>query len=170
MNKYIKYACIASLSLSLSGLFASCSDDDNPEEPTSVTTNFSGTLSSSIPAFPDFAPVPTDNNVTMQWQSADKNHINLSISAFSLTVANMGMNVEIGQMDIENITIQYDDKNFGIIPETEFECMAGKYETKGTISGSYDTPTGELTLTLDYKPGSMPFSVHSEYKGTRKSN
>ncbi len=76
------------------------------------------------------------------------------------------MDIEIGDMKITDVSCVRSANGDFKFESKSFDCMAGRYEIiGGTLSGTIKS--GKLELTLNYKPGSMPFPVVSTFTGIR---
>lgn len=153
-------ACAATL--------VSCSDDDEPATPSPQT--FVGELESRIPMFPDFSTLD-DDNATITWTDATATTCTIDLGGFDVHVDRpelpAPMDIEIGDMKITGVKCAKEADGSYKLEAASFDCMAGKYEIKGgSLSGTLKS--GTLVLTLNYKPGSMPFPVVSTFTGTSK--
>jgi hypothetical protein len=75
----------------------------------------------------------------------------------------LGMPIEIGDMVIEQVEYAAYPSGGGHLKHEGFDIQAGEYRTRGTLFGEI-TKDGALTLTMTYRPGTMPFDIVSEFK------
>lgn len=138
--------------------FTACSDDD--ETATFSPQSFTGELSTSIPAMPSFQAVSSSNAMTIIWADATQTSATVQLGEINLAVTTpMGEKVyQIGEMTIEGVTCTKEGATIQL-SKPQFECQAGKYLTTGSLTGTLEN--NELSVTLLYKPGSMPFMVQS---------
>jgi len=152
----------AGLMCGLMLLFAGCGSDEPNQDPESQT--YHGQMVSSIPAM-NFTAAPVDQEVEVKWQDAGKTTATVEVDGFNVTLQQMGgKTIEIGDMDITGVKCEKNGDGTVTLTQPDFRCIAGKYETTGSLTGTISTG-GELTLTLNYKPGSMPFEVNSVFTG-----
>lgn len=149
-------------------LLGSCASDNihkpDPDAPQGDgTLNINGIVTSSIPDFAFFEPVVADDKMTIEWTQG--NTATVSLGEFTIYVSVMNLNITIGDMVIDGVTVSSDEDGVMTLSKPEFECQAGAYSTTGSMSGSYDPATGAVDITYDYKPGSMPFTVKSRFTG-----
>lgn len=150
--------CTAALSLAI---FAeSCSKNEEPAIPS--PQNFNGDMVTTLPSMPTFEPITCENTATVTWHNVEQSAATVHLGAFKLSVQTpMGERAyEIGAMNITNVPCSKSG-NMITIPEYNFECQADEYITKGTIKGSLNN--NKLTLTIVYKPGTMPMDVQSVF-------
>lgn len=148
-----------------------CASDNvhMPEPDTRPTQErFEGEIVSWIPDFADvFAPVHNADFAEIHWLNSAHSRADLVIGEFSLYIDIVDMHITIGEMTIENLSFAYEpDDPTATFSRSDFETMAGQYNTKGSISGSY-SPEG-LTFEMEYKPGSMPFLVKSTFSSNKQ--
>lgn len=154
-------------------LSAGCASDNvhqpEPEVPLPAPNYFTGVWSSDIPDFPTFPAVVLDNGVEIRWLNADRTLADVSIGSFDLYVSVVDLNVSIGQMNIDQVVLRYGSDGVASLSRPDFECQAGTYFTTGSLEGVYDPSTGILDLDIMYKPGAMPFTVHSSFSNNLPS-
>ena len=169
-------ACLFALSV-LAGLTVSCASDNihmpetgeqsvPPQNTQSVV--YDGTLTTSIPDMPAFEPVTVNDYVKLSWSDSKKGMLQVEVGAFDIQVEMMASEFHIGTMHIEDVKCTVRDNGESILEEKTFECQAGQYLTKGSLSGRLYADRFELTL--HYKPGSMPFECKSVFQGTTTGN
>lgn len=140
-------------------------EDFRPVPDASSSLTFQGKLTTSLPEMPDFEPVIQTDYVRLIWRDADHRRVDIEVGAFHIQVAQMGMDITIGNMLIEAADCTVQDDGSYAFEKAEFACQAGEYFTTGSLSGQYRE--GEaLELTLLYKPGSMPFLCRSAFAGS----
>lgn len=159
------YAVLFALLL-ITGLFTGCASDNihmpDPEE--DVVEVYNGSLTTSIPEMPDFVPVVSNDHVNLVWNNEAHTSANVKLGAFHVDVDMMGFSFLIGEMDIQNVECRRADDGTVTLVKDHFECQAGDYYTKGSLTGKY--AKGRLEVTILYKPGSMPFECKSVFEGT----
>lgn len=168
------------------GLFASCTQDNvhepEPEvitqvvevpaekEPFDDSRRYEGTLTSSVPAMAAMMePVTTADFMELR-NMTDKSsgYATLVLGQFDITIpAPMNKVIGIGEMVIDSVQYAFYPNGNGMFFKDDFEVMAGRFNTKGTLQGTFSADGG-VTMTMDYKPGSMPFTCHSELNAVRK--
>ena len=154
------------LAVCLSCLFmASCSDDSKHEDvPPAVPLEVysQGTITTSIPAMPIFTPVQASNYVKISWADASRSVATVEVGAFDIEVEMMGRTISIGTMKVSDVACTAKADGSIEFVKDNFVCQTGDYEVKGKLSGVYSE--GKLTVTVNYKPGSMPFECQSDYE------
>ena len=78
-------------------------------------------------------------------------------------VSILGMPIEIGDMLIEQVEYAAYPSGGGHLKHEGFDIQAGEYRTRGTLFGEI-AKDGALTLTLTYRPGTMPFDIVTEFR------
>lgn len=149
-------------------LLGSCASDNihrpGPDAPQGDgSLNFNGIVTSSIPDFSFFEPVVADDKMSIKW--TEGNTATVSLGEFTIYVSVMNLNITIGDMVIDGVTVTHEEDGVMTLSNADFECQAGAYTTTGSMMGTYDPATGAVDITYDYKPGSMPFTVKSRFTG-----
>ena len=137
----------------------SCSE----EEPiTPAPQTFKGDFVTTLPSMPTFKAVTCDNTATMTWHNVEQTSASIHLDAFKLSIqTQMGeRSYEIGAMNITNVPCSKSGSSI-TISKHNFECQAGNLTTKGIVEGSLNND--RLTLTIVYKPGTMPMDVQSVF-------
>lgn len=153
---------IVAFALSLLVLCAGCASDNvHMPEPdlTPAPKQYDGISSSGIPIFPSFVPQSSANYAVVTWLNEELTAMNLEMGSFSVDIAEVQMHIEIGNMLIQNVPCQKTSDDCYEFALDEFSCQAGAYYTTGSLQGSLDKD--QLTFTLLYRPGSMPFDVET---------
>lgn len=129
-----------------------------------------GTLTSSVPSMAALMePVTTPDHVRLTGMTGKTSgYATLVLGAFDISVAAMGMNISMGEMTIEGVQYAIYPNGNGMFFKEDFETMSGQYDTKGSLSGTFSAD-GSIEMSMDYRPGSMPFECHSEFSGTVSS-
>lgn len=161
---YGRVAAMAAICLLLFA-FGCAGDNVHKPDPGAVPEDVKaeGSLTSSIPVFPTFEPIVTDNTVEIVWTNASATKATIKLSGFKLHVNEMNLDIEIGEMAIEAVVFGYGEDGVARFEKSAFECQAGAYFTTGSLAGTYYPKSGAIDLTIDYKPGSMPFMVKSQF-------
>lgn len=165
--KIFKYFACA-LACGVMTMAPACSDDDDAPTPdadnSSAEITFQGTLTSSVPAMQDFTPFSTPDEAVLTWDDDAHTSATVTIGAFDINVAQMGMSISIGDMTISGIKCEKEsDGSVSMLAES-FTCVAGDYTTRGSSDGELRDDV--LTLTVNYYPGAMPFEVSSVFTGS----
>lgn len=143
--------------------FTACSSDD--EDPITPTPQiFNGQLTTTLPSMPTFEALTNANTVVVTWGNPEQTMASVKLGAFTIEVNTpMGTkSYEIGEMTITNVACEKVGDEI-TMSQPEFQCMAGDFDTKGSLVGTLEN--GKLSFTLLYKPGSMPFDVQSVFEG-----
>lgn len=153
---------VLAMTLLSSTTFTACSSDDEPSIPAPQT--FSGTLTTTIPDMPSFEAIEGENSCIITWDNPEQTSATVRMGAFDIAMSTpMGeRSYEIGEMVIAGVTC-VNSGNIITLTKENFECQAGDFLTTGSLTG--ELKNGILTLTLLYKPGSMPFDVQSVLVG-----
>lgn len=143
-------------------LTACSSDDDDAATPAPQT--FTGQLTTTLPSMPTFEALTDANTAVVTWDDAQQTTASVQLGAFTIAVTTpMGEKAyEIGAMTITNVACVKTGGKM-TMSQPAFQCMAGDFDTKGSLVGTLED--GKLTFTLLYKPGSMPFDVQSVFEG-----
>lgn len=157
--------------LVLAGMMTGCAsdnihmpDEDMPVVGEANSETYDGLLTTSIPDMPVFVPVTTDDYVKLVWKDGQRTTVDLELGAFDVNVEMMNLFFNIGTMHIDKVSCKDNGDGSYDLQKDAFECQAGKYLTKGSLTGRYQS--GKLELTVHYKPGSMPFECKSDFQGT----
>lgn len=127
---------------------------------------YGGEVASSIPLFPDFGPLMNTDSLHVVWNNNTRTRASLHLGEFSLYVDVVDLHITIGDMNIENVAFIWDEEGNATINQPNFECQAGAYHTVGSLTGTYSA-NGNINITFDYKPGSMPFMVKSQFTASK---
>lgn len=168
------------------GLFSACTQDNvHAPEPEIVIVEkevapekeafddslyFEGTLTTGVPAMAAVMD-PVSTNDFMQFKGmTDKSsgYATLVLGSFNITIPALGNRViAIGEMTIDSVQYAFYPNGNGMFFKDDFEVEAGSYLTQGSLQGEFSA-AGGVTMTMDYKPGTMPFQCHSELEAVRK--
>lgn len=153
------------LAASVAAILVGCASDNvhqpKPElRPENLA--YAGELESSIPLFPDFGPLLNADSLSVEWDNSTRTRASLHLGEFTLYVDVVDLQITIGQMDIENVAFVWDAEGGATLMQPDFECQAGAYHTLGSLTGTLHSD-GNIDVSLDYKPGAMPFMVHSQF-------
>lgn len=153
--------------IGLIGILSWACASDNVHQPqpdlTPAPQLFSGTITSSIPIFDFFVPITSDNTSLFSYDDESLSSATIQLGKFFVDINEISMSFEIGPMTIENVVCSRGaDGNISLSCE-DFECVAGKYFTAGSLTGTITD--GVLDFTIIYIPGSMPFEVKSHFSG-----
>lgn len=131
---------------------------------------YRGTITNSVPSMASLMdPVTTADDMQFKNMTGKTSgYATIVLGAFDISVAAMGMNISIGEMVIDSVQYAFYPNGNGMFVKDNFEVMAGQYNTVGSLSGTFDAATGTVTMTMDYKPGSMPFTCHGELTATNQ--
>lgn len=165
------YARLFTLLLIINGV-AGCASDNIHEPETDGMTPPSGTsgvtydgkLTTSIPDMQMFEPATCTDYVKLVWKGGSHERADVEIGAFDVNVEMMQSAFNIGTMYIEDVVCTDNGDGSYTLDKPEFACQAGKYYTTGSLNGRYRP--GKVELTIEYKPGSMPFLCKSIFEGT----
>jgi hypothetical protein len=167
------------------GFFAACTQDNVHMPETEIITvdkdvpaedevfddslYYEGTLTSSVPAMASqMNPVTTADYMQFKNMTGKTaGYATLVLGQFNITVETMNMHITIGEMAIDSVRYAFDSNGNGMFFKKNFEVMSGTRPTTGSLSGTFDA-SGSVQMTMDYKPGTMPFLCHSELEAVRK--
>lgn len=168
------------------GLFSACTQDNvHAPEPEIVIVEkevapekeafddslyFEGTLKTSVPEKPEMmSPVTTTDFMQFKGMtSKSSGYATLVLGSFNITIPALGNRViAIGEMTIDSVQYAFYPNGNGMFFKDNFEVEAGSYLTQGSLKGEFSA-AGGVTMTMDYKPGTMPFQCHSELEAVRK--
>lgn len=175
MNKVInRYNLLLLVLLSLS--IASCTQDNVHMPETEVeswettTLTQSGHLTTTVPAVQEYLQGPIVEEMMLKVENIStkhSGHVVVCVESFSINdpfvVDLLKKSIEIGAMRIEGVEYAAYPSGGGYLKKDAFEVQAGEYTTRGSLYGEI-TKEGRLTLTLKYRPGTMPFDVVSQFK------
>lgn len=141
--------------------FTACSgDDDDPATPDPQT--FSGQLTTTLPSMPTFEALTDANTAVVTWANPEQTVASVKLGAFKIAVKTQDKAYEIGEMTITDVACVKAGSKI-TLSQPEFQCMAGSFSTKGSLTGTLEN--GQLTFTLLYRPGAMPSDVQSVFEG-----
>ncbi len=129
--------------------------DETVPVPGNAGITYDGKLTTSIPDMPMFEPATCNDYVKLVWKDSSRERVDVEVGAFDVTVEMMQSAFNIGTMYIEDVACTDNGDGTYTLDKPEFACQAGKYYTTGSLSGRYQP--GKVELTIEYKPGSMPF-------------
>ena len=156
----MRRSALCAIALTMAVFVSSCSKDEEQMIPSPQT--FKGELITTLPSMPTFEAVACENTATMTWHNVEQTSASIHLDAFKLSMQTpIGeRSYEIGAMNITNVPCSKSGSSF-TISKHDFECQAGDFATKGTVEGTLTN--GKLTLTIIYKPGTMPMDVQSVF-------
>ena len=166
------------LALCLGRVLVSCTQDTvhMPEADTGTETwetytqEFPGRLSTTVPVVQEHLQGPVEKDMTVRLKDfhiGHSGHVTLTTEAFDVNdpfVSNLlGKDIRIGAMEIPQVEYAAYPSGGGHLKKDAFDIQAGEYRTRGSLFGEI-AKDGALTLTLTYRPGTMPFDIVSEFK------
>lgn len=130
---------------------------------------YSGTLTSSVPSMAALMdPVSSADFMYFKGMTGKTSgYATLVLGQFDISVTAMNMHITMGEMRIDSVQYAFYPNGNGMFFRENFEVMSGSYNTKGSLTGTFDA-SGKVKMLMDYKPGSMPFMCHSEMEGNRE--
>ena len=164
--------------LCMSMMIVSCTQDNvhMPEDGADMekwetyTQDFTGRLSTTVPLVQEHlqGPVLKDMSIRLKnFHIEYSAHIVICTEAFDVDdpfVSDLlGKAISIGAMEIPQVEYAAYPSGGGHLKHEGFDIQAGEYRTRGSLFGEI-TKDGALTLTLTYRPGTMPFDIVSEFK------
>lgn len=133
------------------------------------TATYPGLLSTTVPLMQQYMQGPVETQMTLSVSHFHPSHsayVGLHIPAFSIgdpfVTDLLGQTIEIGEMDITDVEYAAFPTGGGYLRCEAFEVQAGAYRVRGSLHGELSA-SGRLTLTVSYRPGTMPFDVVSEF-------
>lgn len=140
-----------------------------PKEEFDDSLYFEGSLTSSVPSMAAMmSPVTTTDFMQFKNMTGKSSgYATLVLGQFNITVQTMGMSIEMGEMVIDSVQYAFYPNGNGMFTKDNFEIIAAGRNTKGLLKGTFGAD-GSVTMTMDYKPGTMPFLCHSELEAVRK--
>ncbi len=159
------------------GILLSCTQDnvhmpeDGAGEETweNHTASYPGVLTTTVPLMQEHLQGAVLTVLTVQvgeFHSAHSGYVTVTTQPFSIddpfVVEMLGKAIEIGAMEIQDVEYAAFPTGGGYLRKEAFDLQAGDYRTRGSLYGEL-SPTGRLTFTLRYKPGTMPFEIVSEF-------
>ncbi len=166
-----------SLALCAIGILASCTQDNvhmpeggvEMEGWDTTTVSYSGVLSTTVPLVQEYmhGPVVLPMTVRMgEFHPSHSTYVTVSTEAFSVNdpfvVDLLSKAIDIGAMEIQNVEYAAFPTGGGYLKKEAFDIQAGDYRTRGSLQGELSAE-GYLTLTLTYRPGTMPFDIVSVF-------
>lgn len=147
-------------------MLVGCASDNihMPDPEDDVIESYNGSLTTSIPTMSIFEAVTSEDYIKISWNDKFHKSANLEIGAFRIDVELMNTSFLIGTMHIDNVVCTPNEEGTYTLSKEHFECQAGDYLTKGSLTGKY--VKGKMEITIHYKPGSMPFECKSVFEGT----
>ena len=181
-QKYIMYS-IRTISrlfgaLCMGIMLVSCTQDNvhMPEDGAGMETwetytqDFPGRLSTTVPLVQEHLQGPVLKDMTIRLKDfhiGHSAHVIICTEAFDVddpfVSSLLGKDIRIGAMEIPQVEYAAYPSGGGHLKHEGFDIQAGEYRTRGTLFGEI-TKDGALTLTLTYRPGTMPFDIVSEFK------
>ena len=145
-------------------------DGADMEKWETYTQDFTGRLSTTVPLVQEHlqGPVLKDMSIRLKnFHIEHSGHIVICTEAFDVDdpfVSDLlGKAISIGAMEIPQVEYAAYPSGGGHLKHEGFDIQAGEYRTRGYLFGEI-TKDGALTLTLTYRPGTMPFDIVSEFK------
>lgn len=130
--------------------------EDDKEKPMYKYT-FEGNVVTSVPQM-NVTTEPTPNTMELKdMPNKESGTATLVLGGFSVHVTGMPMPITIGEMTIEGVEYVFDKDGNCSFSKKNFQVMAGSYDTTGSLEGTIDAVNGMAQMTMNYKPGSMPF-------------
>ena len=134
------------------------------------TQDFPGILSTTVPLVQEHLQGPVLKDMTIRLKDfhiEHSGHVIICTEAFDVddpfVSTLLGKAISIGAMEIPQVEYAAYPSGGGYFRKEAFDIQAGEYRTRGSLFGEI-TKDGALTLTLTYRPGTMPFDIVSEYK------
>lgn len=134
------------------------------------TQEFHGRLSTTVPLVQEYLEGPVLKDMTIRLKDfhiEHSGHVTLTTEAFDVddpfVYTLLGKAISIGAMEIPQVEYAAYPSGGGYLKHEGFDIQAGEYRTRGSLFGEI-TKDGALTLTLTYRPGTMPFDIVSEFK------
>lgn len=146
-------------------------DDEQSTETWEVyTKDFPCHMTTTVPLVQEYLQGPVVGDMTVQvadFNTSHSGYVSIRTEAFGMNdpfvVSILGKAIEIGAMEIQKVEYAAYPSGGGYFRKEAFDIQAGEYRTRGSLFGEI-TKDGALTLTLAYRPGTMPFDIVSEYK------
>ncbi len=136
---------------------------------TTGTMKFPGMLVTTVPAMEEYLEEPVVSPMAIAVGNVNVLHsgyVTVRTEPFGMhdpfIVSLMGKGIDIGAMEIEGVEYAAYPSGGGCLRKEEFEVQAGAYRTRGTLHGELSRD-GVLSLTLQYRPGAMPFDIVSAF-------
>ena len=144
--------------------------DTGTETWETYTQDFPGRLSTPVPLVQEHLQGPVLKDMTIRLKDfhiGHSGHVIICTEAFDVddpfVSTLLGKAISIGAMEIPQVEYAAYPTGGGHLKHEGFDIQAGEYRTRGTLFGEI-TKDGALTLTLTYRPGTMPFDIVSEFK------
>ncbi len=159
------------------GLLVSCTQDNvhMPEDVAGTeiwetyTASYPGVLTTTVPMMQEHLQGAVQTEMTVQvgeFHSAHSGYVTVTTQPFSIddpfVISMLGKAIEIGTMEIQDVEYAAFPSGGGYLRKEAFDLQAGDYRTRGSLYGEL-SPTGRLSFTVRYKPGTMPFEIVSEF-------
>ena len=132
--------------------------------------DFSGEFHTTVPLVQEHLQGPVLKDMTIRLKDfhiGHSGHVIICTEAFDVddpfVSSLLGKDIRIGAMEIPQVEYAAYPSGGGHLKHEGFDIQAGEYRTRGTRFGEI-TKDGALTLTLTYRPGTMPFDIVSEFK------
>lgn len=133
------------------------------------TQDFPGILSTTVPLVQEHLQGPVLKDMTIRLKDfhiEHSGHVVICTEAFDVddpfVSTLLGKAISIGAMEIPQVEYAAYPSGGGHLKHEGFGIQAGEYRTRGTLFGEI-AKDGALTLTLTYRPGTMPFEIVSEF-------
>ena len=174
--------CAIGACMVLSCAMVSCTQDNlhlpdylpGAEQWETYSQEFPGKFSTTVPLVQEYlqGPVVCPTIVRIEnFHAEHSGYVRLFTEVFSVddpfVVDLLGMTIEIGQMRIDSVEYAAFPSGGGYLRKQFDNVKAGAYNTRGTIEGTIGKD-GKLSLVMNYRPGTMPFDIVTEFKQTEK--
>lgn len=171
MNRYnlllLIFMCLGCVSCTQDNVHMPETEVDSWE---TTTLTQPGHLTTTVPAVQEYLQGPIVDEMTLKVENINTQHsgyVVLCTEPFSVNdpfvVDLLKKSIEIGAMRIEGVEYAAYPSGGGYLKKDAFEVQAGEYTTRGSLYGEI-SKEGTLTLTLKYRPGTMPFEVVSRFE------
>lgn len=159
-------------------LLLSCTQDNvhMPAEETSTdtwetrTVDCPGVLATTVPLMQEYLQGTILREMTVHVDNCNTSHsgyVDVRTEAFEINdpfvTEMLGKAIEIGRMEIRDVEYAAFPTGGGYLKKDAFDVQAGEYRTRGSLYGELSS-AGRLTLTLSYRPGTMPFEIVSKFE------
>jgi hypothetical protein len=140
-------------------VFASCSSEDSVAgwADGNYTVRRVTNMVNLPPIFP-FTPLNDEVRISIDAVADDYVDVTLPSTVYDFN----GQEMKITAFVIENVPVLADGEKRVFFPKHNFRQENGKY-VEGTISGEIDGD-GDVELTVEYRYGSMPYSIKQEFE------
>lgn len=164
--------------LCVSCVLLSCTQDNihMPADGTSTdtwgtyTVDFPGVLTTTVPLMQEYLQGAVRTEMTVhvdKFNTSHSGYVDVRTEAFEINdpfvTEMLGKAIEMGGMEISDVEYAAFPTGGGHFRKDAFEVQAGEYRTRGSLYGEFSS-AGRLTITLRYRPGTMPFDIISEFE------